>query len=37
MSLDKVLARKIKDTALDLSDNEVVRIVRTFVEFDSLA
>ena len=37
MSLDKVLARKIKDPALDLSDNEVVRIVNTLVEFGELA
>ena len=37
MSLDKVLARKIKDPALDLSDNEIVRIVSTLVEFDELA
>ena len=37
MSLDKVLARKIKDPALKLSDNDVVRIAKTLVESDELA
>ncbi len=36
MTLDNVLARKIEDPALSLSDNEVVRIVRKAVAFDEL-
>lgn len=36
MTLDTVLARNIKDLALDLSDNEVVRRVRKLVEYDGL-
>ena len=36
MTLDTVLARNIKDLALDLSDDEVVRRVRKLVEYDGL-
>lgn len=36
MMLDEVLARKIDDPLLDLSNDEVVAVVRNLVEFDGL-
>ena len=36
MMLDEVLARKIDNPLLDLSDDEVVAVVRKLVEFDGL-
>lgn len=36
MTLDTVLARNIKDLALNLSDNEGVRRVKKLAEFDGL-
>jgi ATP-dependent RNA helicase DHX57 len=34
--LDAVLARKVEDPTLDLSQNEVVGVVRRLVEFDGM-
>lgn len=36
MMLDEILAKKIDDPGIDLSENEIVGVVRRLVELDGL-
>lgn len=36
MMLDEILAKKIDDPEIDLSDNEIVALVQRLVELDGL-